>query len=216
MSVHILSDIHINKNKRKKEHTFNVGTIGRSNYPTEHSSFSIALHSKCAECKFDCQFKGKYSYPKIEDLDKVPKECAYLMEFQKTLKQIKTIAESYAYFPSMPIQSYRNLLEACKNISKIMSMTTTLYFPSREFLVLEEHITVPKKSIAMKFIERLNECPKGKEGWSEFQGLCKEILEYLFVPPLIGPFEQSYTETGLHIRDFRYSLFFISELLELY
>ena len=212
--------------------------------------------SKCVECKLDCEFKGKDSYPRVEDLVKVPNECDYKKEIQKTAtlmldnlrkhiatlnpalmaaqqmrsmisqqqikaimemnlyyqQQMKAIAESIARFSEIArsaemlsaIESYRNFqpyLESARSVARLMSMSTPIYFPSKEFLVLEKPIKVPKKSVAMKFIERLDACPKGKEGWSEYQDLCKEILVHLFVPPLMEPVEQSRTETGLHIRD---------------
>ena len=212
---------------------------------------------KCVDCKLDCQFKGKSSHMKIGDLVKVPEECDYNKEFQKTAslmtvnlshhadllnqemrtiqqvassmipskqfeaiveinkyyrQQMEAIAESVAQFSAVArsaeilslIESYRNLqpyLESARNITRLMSISTSMYFPSNEFSGLDEPLEVPKKSTAMKFIERLNACPKGEKGWSEYQELCEEILTHLFVPPLVEPFRQSRTETGLHIRD---------------
>jgi hypothetical protein len=213
--------------------------------------------SKCVDCKLDCEFRGNDSYPRVKDLVKVPAECDYKKEIQKTAtmlsnnlskhvatlnqalmtaqqmrsymisqqqikaimemnkyyqQQMKTIAESIARFSEVArstemlsaIRSYRNFqpyLEATRDVARLMSMSTPMYFTSKEFLVLEETIKIPKKSVEMKLIERLNACPKGKEGWTEFQDICKAILKHLYVPPLMEPFEQSRTETGLHIRD---------------
>jgi len=48
---------------------------------------------------------------------------------------------------------------------------------------------------------RLDDCPAGIEGWRDFENVCLEILEWLFVPPLTRPFRQSKTYSGLDRRD---------------
>jgi len=64
-----------------------------------------------------------------------------------------------------------------------------------------------KNSYCLKFLqpfdlkERLLSCPGGQEHWTEFQTLCKDILVYLFVPPLDEPMVESKTETGHQRRD---------------
>lgn len=127
-------------------------------------------------------------------------------------QQMKTIAESAKSLSKMAevaptkfgVESYKILqpyLESTRNFSRIVSMSTPMYFPPEELIVLKEPIKVPKRSAEMKLIERLKACPRGKDGWTEFQDICKEILMHLFVPPLVEPLEQSRTETGLQIRD---------------
>ena len=37
---------------------------------------------------------------------------------------------------------------------------------------------------AETFRQRLRHCPSGAAGWKEFEEVCREILEYLFCPPL--------------------------------
>jgi HJR/Mrr/RecB family endonuclease len=55
-----------------------------------------------------------------------------------------------------------------------------------------------------KMISNLKDCPEGKEGWKDYENICIDILNYLFVPPLIEPKIQSRTESGLDIRDALY------------
>ena len=50
-------------------------------------------------------------------------------------------------------------------------------------------------------VNRLENCPKGEKGWQEFEALCIEILEFLFVPPLIRPIIQARTYSGTSRRD---------------
>lgn len=51
------------------------------------------------------------------------------------------------------------------------------------------------------FIQRLDGCPQGSAGWSQFENLCTEILEFLFVPPLNPPTRQARTYSGVNRRD---------------
>lgn len=56
-------------------------------------------------------------------------------------------------------------------------------------------------SQASELFEKLCSCPKGNDGWQEFENVCIEILSYLFVPPLIGPRIQPRTYSGIYRRD---------------
>jgi hypothetical protein len=51
------------------------------------------------------------------------------------------------------------------------------------------------------FIERLDKCPTGQKGWREFEDICVEIVEFLFVPPLVRPIIQPRTYSGTNRRD---------------
>jgi hypothetical protein len=51
------------------------------------------------------------------------------------------------------------------------------------------------------FAKRLDDCPDGLDGWQDFEALCIEILEFLFVPPLVRPIIQSRTHSGTNRRD---------------
>lgn len=48
---------------------------------------------------------------------------------------------------------------------------------------------------------RLDDCPAGQGSWQEFEQLCIEILEFLFVPPLVKPIIQPRTYSGTNRRD---------------
>ncbi len=51
------------------------------------------------------------------------------------------------------------------------------------------------------FIQRLDACPLGNAGWSQFENLCTEILTFLFVPPLNPATRQGRTYSGVNRRD---------------
>ncbi|MGK7956479.1 MAG: hypothetical protein AB4063_14705 [Crocosphaera sp.] len=52
-----------------------------------------------------------------------------------------------------------------------------------------------------QLVDRLMSCPAGKTGWEDFEDICIEILEYLFVPPLSKPKVQARTLSGVDRRD---------------
>lgn len=51
------------------------------------------------------------------------------------------------------------------------------------------------------FIQQLDACPLGKEGWSQFEDICTNILRFLFIPPLSEPTRQARTYSGTSRRD---------------
>jgi hypothetical protein len=51
------------------------------------------------------------------------------------------------------------------------------------------------------FAKALDDCPVGNAGWKEFEDICTEILEYLFMPALEKPIEQAHTYSGVNRRD---------------
>jgi len=52
-----------------------------------------------------------------------------------------------------------------------------------------------------QFIQQLDDCPLGGPGWAQFENICTEILEYLFVPPLQPSTRQGRTHSGIQRRD---------------
>lgn len=52
-----------------------------------------------------------------------------------------------------------------------------------------------------ELIKRIEKCPSGSSGWSEFENICIEILTFLFVPPLDSPHSQTKTYSGTSRRD---------------
>ena len=125
-----------------------------------------------------------------------------LEEAIKALNDLIAITKSLSPTQLYPYRKFQANLDVVRSTTGLFSASVPTYYSSEELSILQEPMEVPKKSAeATRFIERLGACPKGKEHWVEFQDLCKEILSHLFVPPLVEPFEQSRTETGLHVRD---------------
>ena len=64
-------------------------------------------------------------------------------------------------------------------------------------------VTIYDKELitVQNYINRLKSCPEGSMGWKEYEDICIEILNHLFVPPLKEPKIQSRTESGIDIRD---------------
>lgn len=55
--------------------------------------------------------------------------------------------------------------------------------------------------VPVDLIQRLDECPVGQTGWRQYEEICIDILEFLFVPPLQEPQLQSRSLSGIDIRD---------------
>lgn len=51
------------------------------------------------------------------------------------------------------------------------------------------------------FIQKLDACPVGAAGWSNFEDICTEVLCYLFVPPLTNPTRQPRSYSGVERKD---------------
>ena len=61
--------------------------------------------------------------------------------------------------------------------------------------------TTDPKSYPKALQERLRTCPMGQVGWQEFEEVCVEVLQFLFVPPLAPPVVQARTISGAERRD---------------
>lgn len=48
-----------------------------------------------------------------------------------------------------------------------------------------------------KLLENLLQIPPGRENWRQYEDICIEILNYVFIPPLLAPKIQSKSEDGL-------------------
>lgn len=55
-----------------------------------------------------------------------------------------------------------------------------------------------------RLVSRLKDYLEGQKGWKDYENICIDVLNYLFVPPLKHPKIQSRTESGLDIRDALY------------
>lgn len=126
-------------------------------------------------------------------------------------QQMMAVAQTYnRMYQNMPLfekaialqyQAMQPALQLMRDTARATSITMPQYFTRSEVQVLNKPVRIPAKSVANELIERLKSCPKGKDGWTEYQNVCKDILAYLLVPPLMGPFEQTPTEKRLQIRD---------------
>jgi len=149
---------------------------------------------------------------KIQELiaDKLEERKKFQEEIRSTFKELSKsllgLQESYkALFDKALIQSFQSY-------QSLYSETLTAFFNTYKNAFFSYYapralsgIVVPervKDESAAKLIRELQNCPKGKGGWNQYQRICERILEYLFVPPLGDPISQSRTENGAHIRDF--------------
>lgn len=73
----------------------------------------------------------------------------------------------------------------------------------KEISLNESAITQNAK--ATELIEKLNQIQPGRNSWREYEDVCIEILNYLFIPPFNSPKIQSTSENGLERRDAIYS-----------
>jgi len=73
------------------------------------------------------------------------------------------------------------------------------YYPESDLAALQRDPT--PNSTAYNLATELANCPKGIEGWRQYQNICKKILSYTLSPPLHEPLEQSLTEGGEQRRD---------------
>lgn len=51
------------------------------------------------------------------------------------------------------------------------------------------------------FVKALDSCPQGRTGWVDFEDICTQVLEHLFVPSLAKPTRQPRTYSGVNRRD---------------
>ncbi|MER7003570.1 hypothetical protein ABT297_11060 [Dactylosporangium sp. NPDC000555] len=54
---------------------------------------------------------------------------------------------------------------------------------------------------AERLRQELDRCPAGRPGWRRFEEVALEILQFLFVPPLVAPLIQPRTYSGIDRRD---------------
>lgn len=81
--------------------------------------------------------------------------------------------------------------------------TSINYTRNREFSIFksDSYSTTIGKSLTNYLKQKLLDCRSGPESWHDYEEICTEILNLLFVPPLMAPEIQSRTENGLLRRD---------------
>ena len=65
---------------------------------------------------------------------------------------------------------------------------------------------VKVKTFENPLISKLKNVPPGQKHWHDYQSICKDILTFCFVPPLLNPIEESTTQNGIHRRDIIYRI----------
>lgn len=111
--------------------------------------------------------------------------------------QLKRMA--YFQLPQSYLDSLTHMKLANESILRSISMVPTSYFPVERESVVVEPSTNP-------LVAKLKTIPSGQERWPQYQSICKDILTFCFVPPLLAPMEESSTEGGLHRRDIIYPM----------
>jgi len=84
--------------------------------------------------------------------------------------------------------------------ARTIARDVTSFYSSQDLLSIRG--LEPSKRPKNPLIRKLSECPVGRAYWKEYQGICREVLEWLLVPPLSPPFEEVTTGSGLQKRDF--------------
>jgi hypothetical protein len=74
-------------------------------------------------------------------------------------------------------------------------------------LQIRERSTEPiGPGVGRELIQRLNRLAPGSETWRQYEDICVEILNYVFIPPLRQPRIQARSEDGLDRRDAIYPI----------
>jgi hypothetical protein len=97
------------------------------------------------------------------------------------------------------------LTSISENLNKLLNnellKNINSYYLPDELRIVDKPPQLTKASTGTVLIKKLKDCKAGKEDWGNYEDVCKEILLYCFVPPLLEPLEQSKTENDLHKRD---------------
>lgn len=102
----------------------------------------------------------------------------------------KIYSDSLLNISTSQVNFFKNALQVVPSYS---------YFPAEKEL---EAIRVTENPLVFK----LRSIPTGQRNWHDYQGVCKAIIDYCFVPPLLEPFEESINQDGIHRRDIVYPI----------
>jgi hypothetical protein len=103
--------------------------------------------------------------------------------------------------PKITFNQLEPIIRQITETSRYLSTIPETYYLPQDFEVIRGPLILPKEKTPLELIERLSRCRRGHKFWQQFQNLSRDILAYLFVPPLGEPMEESTTETGLQRRD---------------
>lgn len=75
------------------------------------------------------------------------------------------------------------------------------YFPNSQPIEEPVQLIDDELKKSQSLIKELETCPKGITGWRQYEDICVQIINHLFVPPLNEPKIQSRRENNIDIRD---------------
>jgi|GEM_PF-5396445 len=118
-----------------------------------------------------------------------------------SISQLQNQMKRMAHFqlPQSCLDGLIDIKLANDDILRSISMVSTSYF------AIERESVVVEPSENPLFL-KLKSIPSGQRYWHQYQSMCKDILTFCFVPPLLDPREESRTEGGLHRRDILYPI----------
>jgi hypothetical protein len=86
-------------------------------------------------------------------------------------------------------------------IARSTLATLPSYYPQPDLDVIGRIYPKLKKSQATRLRSKLANCVPGKGSWKAYQDVCREILRYALVPPLLEPSEEAATMGRAQRRD---------------
>lgn len=136
----------------------------------------------------------------FEDIGQLNAIPAHLTsQLQNQMKHMAHFQLPRFQLPQSYLDGLIDIKLANDDILRSISMVSTSYFPiERENVVIE-----PSEN---PLVLKLKSIPPGQQYWHQYQSMCKDILTFCFVPPLLDPMEESQTEGGLHRRDIIYPM----------
>lgn len=127
-----------------------------------------------------------------------------MQEFNK--RQQELFGQNLNIIPGKSILPLFNLSDTLgEQAARTARIHTYGYYPEVELDTVTTSPKIPPKSKAEELLERLKKCQPGLAHWREYEDVCRDILSYCLVPPLLDPAEQSVTGDGFHKRDFIFS-----------
>lgn len=153
--------------------------------------------------------RGKYA-EYFENLKKMIEKSIYFSnkyneQIEKTIQSAITQSSELLFKIQQKI-NYSLVSDVLNQFNKVQQAVNKRYFlsyyPPEVISAITVPSAVPKTTIEEQLINELINCPKGKEGWKEYQDICGKVIEYLFVPPLGDPTPQDRTDSGVHVRDY--------------
>ena len=122
----------------------------------------------------------------------------YQEQMTNAIRVLSKVKIPQLLIPQRLIENIASMNRVSEEIIRTMSSLTLSYYPPAQLQVIDE---VKAPITPNPLIQRLRNCPSGKEHWKEYQDICVDILEHTLCPPLMPPEEERPTGTGLHRRD---------------